>query len=228
MRPFSKLPPVTKPNVFLAIPTREPFVHAETAALCSSLNMHPQVKWGFVSAMSPELSRNSLIEHHFHNDPQWTHIFFIDSDVIPPGDALKKLLLLDADIATGYYPLFLDGAPVWSIKDAEDHWITVNRDIGTEPFETPGCGGGCLLIRKPVLVEMGWPWFKTEYREIFNEDNPEGRSIKSGEDVFFVTKAKESGFKTIVEPTVVCEHERRVKMKAYLTSIKELCNGSDD
>ena len=220
-RPYSKLPPVGKRRIFIAIPmSKYAMLHAETAGYCSVLNQHPDIIWGYVNSMSPEFSRNSLLEHHFHKDPNWTHIFFIDSDVVPPQDALKKLLLLDADIATGVYPLLLAKGLFWSISDESDDWILMT-DIAPpqkEPTEIQSCGGGCLLIRREVLVDIKWPWFKTEYQEIFLN---EGKGIKQGEDVFFCKKAIEKGYKIIAEPTVVCKHFNCVDMLRVYELIKQ-------
>lgn len=217
-RPFSKLPPVGEKRIFIAVPmAKYAMMHAETSAYCSMMNQHPNIVWGFVNAMSPEFSRNSLLEHHFHNDPNWTHVFFIDSDIVPPQDALKKMLELDADIATGVYPLFMSTGVFWSVSDKNDDWIPIIKDLPKEPVETKSCGGGCLLIRREVLVDIKWPWFKTEYQEIYLN---EGKGIKVGEDVYFCKKAIDKGYKIILEPTVVCKHYNAVDMLKFFEVVK--------
>ncbi len=217
-RPYSKLPSVGKPNIFIAIPmSKYAVLHAVTAKYCALLNQHPDIVWGFVSSMSPEFSRNSLLEHHFHKDPNWTHVFFVDSDVVPPDDALRKLLLLDADIATGMYPLFMKGGIFWSVADEKTDWIRMQEER-QEPFETGSCGGGCLLVRREVLVDIKWPWFKTEYQEIYLN---EGNGIKTGEDVFFCKKAIEKGYKVIADPSVICKHFNGVDMLKFWNDVKK-------
>ena len=217
-RPYSKLPSVGKPNIFIAIPmSKYAVLHAETAKYCALLNQHPDIVWGFVSSMSPEFSRNSLLEHHFHKDPNWTHVFFVDSDVVPPDDALRKLLLLDADIATGMYPLFMKGGIFWSVADEKTDWIRMQEER-QEPFETGSCGSGCLLVRREVLVDIKWPWFKTEYQEIYLN---EGNGIKTGEDVFFCKKAIEKGYKVIADPSVICKHFNGVDMLKFWNNVKK-------
>ena len=219
-RPYSKLPPFGKPNIFIAVPmSKYAVLHAETAGYCALMNQHPEVVWGFVNAMSPEFSRNSLLEHHFHKDPNWTHIFFIDSDVVPPKDALKKLLMLDADVVTGVYPLFMDTGLCWSIADKDNNWVPMVDVVPPQkkPTETQSCGAGCLLIRREVLVDVKWPWFKTEYQEIYLN---QGKGIKTGEDVFFCKKVIEKGYKVIAEPTVICKHYNGVDMLKFYSIIK--------
>ena len=224
-RPFTKLPYIKKPEIFLAMPMRKNAeLKAETAAYCSALNCLPMVKWGFVGSMSPEFSRNSLLEHHFHKDPNWTHVFFVDTDIVPPADALKKLLELDADIATGAYPLFLSTGIFWSVADEEGNWLKISEPIKTwKPFKTTSCGAGCLLIRREVLVKVGWPWFKTVYQEIYKN---EGKGLKTGEDVFFCERGIAEGYTLACDPTVVCKHFNDVDMLSFYEYAERLIKDS--
>lgn len=211
MSKYSDLPKVEKPNIFIAVPlTKKANLHAETARYCAVLNQHPEVVWGYVAGMSAEYSRNTLLEYHFHKDPCWTHILFLDSDVVPPLDALAVLLRIEADIAVGPTPIIADDRLVWNIqfKDGES-WIDIWNDLPPEPFEVSSSGGGCILVRREVLVKMGWPWFKTEYQEIFKN---EGKGIAIGEDVYFFKKAMECGFKIIAHPKVKCKHFNQVDL----------------
>jgi len=208
---LSTLPPVNNPEIFIAVPVpTRAFINAQTAAYCSVLNQHPSVKWGFVNGMSPEFSRNSLIEHHFHNDPCWTHIYFIDSDIVPPPDALVKLLEMRADVAVGICPILSNGKPVWNVRDPdEDRWIRMNEQLPDDVFETKSCGAGCLLVRREVLVDIKWPWFKTEYQQIYEN---KGQGIKTGEDVYFARKVQECGYKLYANPNVRCKHFNTVDL----------------
>ena len=203
-RPYSKLPKIKDPKVFVAVPmSKYTTLHVETASFCSCLNNGPSVQWGFVGAISPEFSRNALIEHHFHNDPNWTHILFIDSDVVPPQNALWKLLRLDADVAAGLYPLVMSEGLYWSASDGKGNWIPMHKELPKKPFKTTSIGGGCVLIRKEVFVAVGWPWFKCVFQEIFKN---KGRGLQLGEDVFFARRVLEEGFKIIVDPSIKCKH----------------------
>jgi len=211
MSKYSSLPVVKKPNVFIAIPmSKNAVLHAETARYCAVLNQHPDVVWGFVNGISAEYSRNTLIEYHFHNDPCWTHIYFLDSDVVPPPDALTHLLRLGADVAVGLTPIVADDRLVWNIQYKEgDAWTGLSEQIPDEPFDIYSSGAGCMLVRREVLVKIGYPWFRTEYQEIFKN---EGKGIKIGEDVYFIKKAIEKGFRVIAHPKVKCKHFNTVDL----------------
>lgn len=224
MSSFSKLPKVEEPNIFIAVPlAKNTLIHAETAAYCSVLNQHPSVKWGFVHGMTPEFSRNCLIEHHFHSDPCWTHMLFVDSDVVPPYDALVKFLYLNADFATGFVPLVVDRLPVWNVKHwEEDRWIRMDEKLPEEPFVTESCGGGMMLVRREALVDIGFPWFHAEFQEIFKN---EGKGIKTGEDVWFCQRAIACGYKIVAHPKIECEHYNQVGLLKHYNMIERMLVG---
>jgi len=225
-RPYSKLPALTSPaNVFIATPiAKNGLIQVQTAAYCSMLNQHPSVRWGYINSLSPEFSRNSLLEHHFHNDPCWTHVFFIDSDVVPPENALALLMALDADIAVGLYPIYVDRKLMWCVEK-DKGWISMTEPLPEKPFEIKSCGGGCLLVRREVLVDMEWPWFKTDYQEIFKN---RGVGIKQGEDVYFIKKAIAKGYKAIAHPQVKCRHFNTIDLLEYFGACNERLDNDTD
>lgn len=225
MSKFSKLPKVENPNIFIGVPlTKDMMVHAETAGYCAILNQHPSVKWGFVAGMSPEYSRNTMLESHFHLDPCWTHILFLDNDVVPPPDAARNLLRIEADVAVGLTPIVADGRLVWNISiQKEQCWLGMEEELPKEPFEIYSSGAGCLLVRREVLVKMGYPWFKAKYQEMFKND---GQGIEVGEDVFFIRKAMDCGFRIIAHPEVQCKHYNQVDLLKHWHLCKEQLNGS--
>lgn len=211
MGKYSDLPKVEKPNIFIAVPmAKDAVLHAETARYCAVLNQHPDVVWGYVNGLSAEYSRNALLEHHFHKDPCWTHVLFLDSDVAPPPRALALLLRLNADVVVGPTLIMAEKKICWNIqlKNGE-YWLDAREDLSPKPFEVSSSGAGCVLVRREVLVDIGWPWFKTEYQEIFKN---EGKGIAIGEDVYFFQKAIGCGYKIIAHPDVKCRHFNQVDL----------------
>lgn len=226
---FSRLPKLDTARIMIAMPlSKTAFVHAETAAFCARMNQHPNVQWGCLTGMTPELSRNGLIEHNFHKDPTWTHLFFIDSDTVPPDYTFKVMLDINADVCTGLYPLFVDGVPVWSVAregEKDDRkFIPLSEELPKEPFPTYSCGGGCILVRREVLVEIGWPWFHLELQEIYKNG---GNGVKTGEDVYFCEKCTEHGFPMIAVPSIQCKHYNQVELKKYYDSCVRQTNGTN-
>lgn len=186
-------------------------IHGETAAYCAGVAQQPFNQWGYTSTISPEMGRNTLIEDHIHNNVQeWTHVYFVDTDVVPQRDCLANLLALDADVATGIYPLFLlkEGFN-WSVTDMDRNTLPMNEPLPTEPFETASAGAGCLLVRREVMEDIGWPWFKMTYQLKWEND---GNAIKNMEDMYFFDKVLDAGYKIIADPREICKHYNSIDL----------------
>jgi len=95
----------------------------------------------------------------------------------------------------------------------------MEEKLPSEPFQVYSSGAGCLLIRREVLVDIGWPWFKTTYQESFKN---EGRGVAEGEDVFFIRRAIECGYKAIAHPNVKCRHYNSLDLFEFFNSCKKL------
>lgn len=226
-RPYSKLGRVIFPRIFLATPMhKDSRIHGETAAYCASVAQEPFNQWGYTSTISPEMGRNTLIEDHNHNNVQeWSHVFFVDTDVVPKRGCLDSLLNLDADVCAGVYPLFLlDKGFWWSVTDMDRNLLSMHEPLPSEPFETRSAGAGCLLVRKEVLKDIGWPYFKMIYQPKWEND---GNAIKSMEDMYFFDKVLDKGYKIIVEPNQVCKHYNSVDLlNAFRNRVDCPCSSS--
>lgn len=111
---------------------------------------------------------------------QVTHIFFLDSDVIVPADALKRLVKHDKDIVAGSYrrrspPFELMGTTL-------DHQPA---KVETGLLEMERLPTGCMLIKRRVFANMMKPYFRYDV---------DGEEIIT-EDVTFCQRARANGFK---------------------------------
>ena len=61
----------------------------------------------FCAGYTVQQARNRLINYAVQ--AQKDYVFFVDSDIILPNNALERLLQIDADISTGYYIKKIDG-----------------------------------------------------------------------------------------------------------------------
>lgn len=206
-------------NVIVAVPmSKNTVLQAETASFYFGISKSPNVSWDYVGTFSCEFSRNTLIEKAFKGGGEWTHIFFVDSDIVPPLNALEKLLRLDVGIAAGVYPMIIDNGIFWSASNENGNWIPMHVNLPKKPFGANACGGGCILVRKDVFVDMGWPWFKNELQEM-NKNN--GVGLKSTEDIYFIKGALRKGHKLMVEPTVICKHHNGVELLKMWSIIEQ-------
>lgn len=130
--------------------------------------------------------REKTRQHFLKGD--WTHLFFLDADILPPAWAVEKLLAHKAPIATGLYPL----RDFSSIElPAVVEGLSGKTVYGPKYFESKvdAFGMGCMLIERSVLK-------KTKFRQ--------GDALNStGEDYGFCMDA---GVKVVLDHTVNCWH----------------------
>lgn len=125
---------------------------------------------------------------HFLGAGDWTHLFFLDADVVPPANIIPRLLAAKAPIATGIYPL-RDFSAVF--MPAVTMGASGKRIVGAVHITTKAqaFGMGCMLIERDVLQ-------RTEFRS--------GEALKElGEDYGFCI---DSGEDVTVDPSVSCWH----------------------
>jgi len=135
-----------------------------------------------------------------------THILMLDSDVIPPHDAVLRLLAHKLPIVSGMYCRRSPphGVPVM-IKDGK--WITDFKPGSL--IEVDVVGAGCLLISCDVLralppqrPECGAHWF--DWRVDMQGILPPGECLS--EDFTFNTHCRKHGYKTYVDTSILCRH----------------------
>ncbi len=174
-------------------------IDVRTAAYCSSEAMCPGVKWGYVASREPGVGRSSFA-YYALEDPNVTHLYFIDSDVVPPEGTLQKLLEYDLPIVAGIYPMDANG-PVWSFK-TDDWWRSATIPLPDTLTKTTAIGGSTLLVKREVIEKLERPCFKIIYRAI----DEEGKCYDYGEDEYFSKIAIEAGYDIVVDPTIICKH----------------------
>lgn len=127
----------------------------------------------------------------------YTHLFFIDSDMCFSSQVLRRLLARDKDIVGGLY--YHRHLPKKSVVAMEVDGKPVNfSEIPKDLFKCFGCGTGCMLIKMSVFKRMKRPWFFFEPCT-GNEDG-------LGEDLWFCKRAGEAGIETWCDPTVEIGH----------------------
>jgi len=134
----------------------------------------------------------------FDHDAEW--IFMLDSDVIPPPDAIERLLGCNHKIASGvYYRRNLPIEPgLWN--ETKDGTTFLHDYPKTMRFEVDLCGAGCLLIHRDVFERLKKPYFEWTLDKL---PKPAG----SSEDFNFLRKArKELGIRPMIDPNVQCQH----------------------
>ena len=203
-----------QPKILIAIPTMgEVNVITMTVILAwmgqamqkgdKSLQFYPTV------GVSPvDRARNEIVEEFLKSD--CTHLLMVDSDTIPPLDALDKLLAHDLDIVTAITPIIEHDVSrkndsngfykKYNAVDMNDQFTQPN--VGLIPIR--GCGGSCILIKRHVFEKLPEPWF--EFR---NKDDT-GKKTFIGEDVYFIMMAISRGFKPMADTSIICGHKKSI------------------
>jgi 2-polyprenyl-3-methyl-5-hydroxy-6-metoxy-1,4-benzoquinol methylase len=157
-----------------------------------------------------EVSRNRIIERALEAKEPWTHLWFLDSDVVPPSPhGLYRLLLRDKDVVLGLYA-FKQIPARWMIRkdySFDSRWLPICDP--REPFKfypkykdklipISGGGAGCMVIKRSVFEKVPKPWFKV--------DISEGTLDHTGEDIYFLEKCVKYGVQPFLDTSVVCLH----------------------
>lgn len=180
---------------------------------------HNQVHFYFTAKVSPvDRARNQIVDLFLTkkgNGRPFTHILMIDSDTIPPENAVSRLLSHGKDIVSGLTPIvnFNEQEQAWETYD--NCFMGGERDENGKIIKTfiaernKGlqeifrCGASCILIKREVFEKLSHPY----YAFITNEKNTEhARS----EDIRFCDNAREAGFKIYADTDVICGHHKEV------------------
>jgi hypothetical protein len=116
-----------------------------------------------------------------------THIFWHDSDVTFPADALQRLLAHDKDIAGAFYNRRTP--PYKTAGELEDTSIDIALGGLQKALTIPG---GLILVRTDVYRKIASPWyFESHDHNARSGFDPDGTV---GEDINFCKRAREAGF----------------------------------
>lgn len=188
--------------IVIGVPVPKNFsIDVRTAAYCSTEALAPDVKWGYCASKECGVGRSTFV-HTALKNLSVTHVYNVDSDVVPPNGTLQRLLDYDLPIVAGIYPTITKGKKTWSFKmNGDSEWC--NRDniivqLNTRIRATT-IGGSTVLIKREVFEKLEQPWFRASYR-IDNGDYAEK------EDEYFSRIARAAGYELYVDPDIVCKH----------------------
>lgn len=143
------------------------------------------------------VAREKLAQKCVQEKYDW--LFFIDSDMVLPPDALLKLLAHDKPIVSGiafkryppFDPCFYKKVEITDRGVRLEHYRAWPKTL----IEVDAVGMACCLIRREVF-------------ETIRENNmpPFFPIPTTGEDIAFCLRAKQCGFKIYADTTVSCGH----------------------
>lgn len=167
-----------------------------------------------------DLSRSLIATEALEKKAEW--LFFWDTDVFLPGDAIQRLVAHNLPIVTGIYyrrhpPVPTPASLFRYGPDKVFHPLTRDEVRPQRMlFEVDGCGAGCLLIHRRVLESLKDEVARKEvvqpgqakgihYYEFFKWQMGE-KSPGYSEDLDFCDKARRKGWRIFADPNVNCGH----------------------
>jgi GT2 family glycosyltransferase len=138
----------------------------------------------------------------------YDNIMWIDSDQVFEPNDFFKLLEHDKDIVSGLYLKkpqgdTLNDIPIEFACFNEDGERLYTNEVNGELRKVWSNGMGWMLVKKGVFEKIEYPWF--------------GPIITGlgfhGEDVSFQLRAKDVGFDSYVDTSIVVGHEKGVVLK---------------
>jgi hypothetical protein len=157
-------------------------------------------------------ARNAIVEHFLHRTDA-SHLFMIDSDMIPPLDAPDRLAAHGKDFVTGMTPLpRVDPATGQTIVvdfafaftgpgEAQNMARPLPRDSGLQRISR--CGGGCMMMHRAIFERLAPPWFRCAF------DDGQTAMQKSA-DSEFCDRLRAAGVELWADTGVICRHQRTV------------------
>jgi len=131
-------------------------------------------------------------------------IMFLDSDMTFPPDIIPQLMSHQQPIVAGmYFHKSRPHMPVIYNKKGDkphvyDHVVSYPK---YDLFEVDMTGMGCMLVNTEVFSKMEMPYFGYQ-------STREDGLMNVTEDVLFCQKAKQAGYKIMIDPMVKCNHIR--------------------
>lgn len=203
-----------KPKVLIGLPTMGS-VHVMLMVLINSWVAEAAMEGVYDLSVYPTMgvspvdnARNHIVEEFLKTD--CTHLLFIDSDTIPPKNALKKLLAAKKDIVSALTPIIEHDEN--RVNDSKGFYRKynvvgfndkhVNEHIGLVPCK--GAGSSCILIAREVFEKLERPWYRFQYQD----DN--GVPVIVGEDILFTAKALAAQIVPYVDTSIICGHSKSI------------------
>lgn len=184
-----------KPRVGVCVPTRD-LLHAAFAFdLCRMLQHSSMIG---IDAM-PHFCMGTLIVNQRENlvdmarDAGSTHILWLDSDMMFPPDTLSRLLAHGLPVVAANYPTRQYPHKTVAYRQVGDwtSYVTHGDQHGPDLIEVEAMGMGCMLVDMDVCNAMQRPLFQTTWVE--------SSADHMGEDFYFCRKARDLGYKIMVD-----------------------------
>lgn len=145
--------------VAIGIPTASGLIDYRTVSSLIALQRVENTRLIFVPRVMIDTARNQIVTSALE-DPNCTHILFIDDDMVFPSDILLKLLAHDKDLV---------GVQAFKRRPPYEPCVYLKKDgqyypaVIHEFTEVDAIGTGVLLVKIEIFKKLKFPWFWTDY-----------------------------------------------------------------
>jgi len=214
-------PPVQKKLAVLIPHTGE--VSSEWTLMFRELMLPPGSQIFMSRGMPIDVTRESMVKSALDFGFEW--IFFLDSDVIVPRDALQKLFSHGLPLVCGIYKAKKPNGFFWAAwmrgktPEGKEAFVPV-ADWNGRLFEVDVTGAGCMLVNRSVFDDIRkktdlpfFVWGKERNPTLLDKLNaPDPLMRDVSEDFWFCMLAKHCGIRIIIDGDVKCGHLTTVKI----------------
>jgi hypothetical protein len=149
-------------------------------------------------------------QHPWQGKKDYDYIMWIDSDQVFEPNDFFKLLEHDKDIVSALIYKKPKGdsihdIPVQFACNIESNRQLFSNEATGELIKVWSNGMGWMLIKKGVFEKIDYPWF-------YPINTNDGVGIH-GEDISFQIRAKDAGFDSYVDTSIIVGHEKDVVLK---------------
>ena len=163
-----------------------------------------------VAVQPVDNARNEIVREFLKTD--CTHLLFIDSDTLPPRDAIKKLLDINQPIVSAITPIVeIDEKTKepwrkWNCVGMDDNHVQPNT--GVVPIK--GAGSSCILIKREVFNKIPEPWYRFRYEDDNGKKQFMGQPLIISEDIHFIMQAVSRGIPAFCDTSIICGHNKSI------------------
>lgn len=193
-----------KPQVLIAVPNGDGWLHKHVAMAVMKMLPDPRVKCRAIFPTNHPYENNlaHIMIDMLSGDEEW--LVTIDTDNPPMNNPLD-LVLLDQDVIGLPTPVWHNDKPgegqhpiYWNAYDeVEDGFKAHPPGVGLEQVDA--IGSGCMVIARRVLERL-------EHEQPFMRTWDDRGVVEVGTDLSFCRKARKAGFKVWTHWDYPCHH----------------------
>lgn len=182
----------TTPRIIIGMPSGRDQMHVSTAHAigCAIIGDPTIVDFLVYKGCDIVSARTWLVQRAL--EQKATHLLFVDTDMMFPPDAIKKLLSHKKEIVSVNY--HKRKFPLETVVTQ----LPESQESETELYRAAVAGTGLMLIDLSIIEKLGLPWFSF------------GRGSKGelvlGEDAWFCHTARDAGYDIWIDPTIKTGH----------------------